>query len=384
MKVALFTDSYLPTIDGVVNAVLTIKEGLKERGHEVLIFAPEHEDSPREENTVYCKARKFKMYPGYRLASFLPRNVKLLKEFNPDVIHTHGIGGMALKTLWLSKDLKIPTVLTFHTMVTDVVGQYSPLSLNAEFLNHLLKVYLRNIIQRFDIIIVPSAPILSEVEEIAPNIKHVEIVPTGVDCKKFSPDVDFSRIRDKWNLDSNRIILSVGRMAEEKKLEVIIKALPLVKNEVPDVKLILVGVGPALDKYKELVRSQGLDGDVVFTGFVSDDELPQYYASCNVFATASKFETQGLVILEALASGKPVAGANFRAIPEFVMDSKTGYLFEPDDVDSCGQALVKCLTSDPSFSKNAREIAKRHSVESSIEKLIGVYEDLINAESNEG
>jgi 1,2-diacylglycerol 3-alpha-glucosyltransferase len=373
MRVALFTDTYLPTVDGVVTSVLAIRKGLKEQGHEVMILAPEVENGPVEDGTVYCKARRFKMYPGYRLASFLPREVKCIREFDPDVIHTHGVGGMGIKTIWISKDFDIPNLLTFHTMVMDVLAQYSPLNLNSELLNALLRIYLRNILKRYDTVIVPSRSILSEIEQIAPGMKHVEILPMGVDCERFRPDIDPSGILERPELRERDIILSVGRVSEEKKLDVIIKALPLVKREYPNAALLVVGDGPALAGYKQLVGSMGLESDVVFTGFVGDEELPAYYACCDVFATASKFETQGLVVLEALASGKPVAGANFRAIPDFVVEDSTGHLFEPDDVESCASAIMKCLTARSSMATTARTFAEEHSMESSIKKLVNVY-----------
>jgi 1,2-diacylglycerol 3-alpha-glucosyltransferase len=117
----------------------------------------------------------------------------------------------------------------------------------------------------------------------------------------------------------------------------------------------------------------GMDDDVFFTGFVSDDELPAYYTCCNVFATASKFETQGLVILEALASGKPVAGANFRAIPDYVVENTTGHLFKPDDVESCAGAILKCLNAPSGMTNGIRAFAEGYSMESSIKKLVDVY-----------
>jgi 1,2-diacylglycerol 3-alpha-glucosyltransferase len=373
MRIALFTDTYLPTVDGVVTSVLSIRKGLREEGHDVMILAPEVENGPVEEGTVYCKARDFKMYPGYRLASFLPREVNCIRDFSPDVIHAHGVGGMCIKTLWLSKDFDIPNVLTFHTMVMDVLTRYSPLNLDSELLNVLLRIYLRNVLKRYDTVIVPSRSILSEIEQIAPRMKRVEILPMGVDCRRFRPGIDPSGIPERPILQGKKTILSVGRISDEKNLDVIIKSLPLVRREFPNSVLLIVGDGPAVPRLKQLVASMSLGNDVIFTGFISDDELPAYYACCDVFATASKFETQGLVILEALASGKPVAGANFRAIPDYVVEDTTGHLFEPDDIESCAGAIMKCLDAPPGVARNARDFAEERSIESSIKKLVDVY-----------
>ncbi|MCK5547684.1 MAG: glycosyltransferase [Thermoplasmata archaeon] len=384
MKVAMFTDTYLPNVDGVVTSILSIRRGLKDEGHEVMIFAPEDERGPEEKNTVYCKAKEFKMYPGYKMASILPREKKIMKDFNPDLIHAHGIAGMCIKSLWFAKDLDVPAILTFHTMVTDAIELYSPLSLKSDFLKRLIKIYLRTAIQRYDAVIVPGSSILGEIEEIAPKMRGVEVVHTGVDTGRFRPDIDCSDILDKWNLRGKDVLLTVGRISEEKNLEVLIEALPHVKKEMPNVKLLVVGDGPAIPKYKGLVGSMGLDNDVIFTGYVDDEDLPKYYCCCGIFATASTFETQGLVILEALASGKLVVGPDYRAVPEFVIDGKTGYLFEPNGVTSCARAVLKGFKSADTIGKNAKDLAEKHSIESSTKKLIGVYERVLKASRIKG
>jgi len=124
-----------------------------------------------------------------------------------------------------------------------------------------------------------------------------------------------------------------------------------------DHDVVIVGAGPYLEKAYDQARHLGLSGDVIFTGFVSDTDLPKYYAAADVFAIASKFETQGIVVLEALASGRPVAGANFRAIPEFVRDGVNGALFDPSSPRACAdearerrKLTTSQRSSSPSFS----------------------------------
>src|SRR3990172_8768016 len=126
-----------------------------------------------------------------------------------------------------------------------------------------------------------------------------------------------------------------------------------------------------------MVRHLGLSGDVIFTGFVADAELPRYYAAADAFAIASKFETQGLVVLEALASGRPVAGANYRAIPEFVQDGVNGALFEPNDVRGCAEAILRCLKQRDEMRGPARESALPFSIERCTRRLEHVYERLV-------
>src|SRR5256712_1509453 len=119
----------------------------------------------------------------------------------------------------------------------------------------------------------------------------------------------------------------------------------------------IVVTGAYVEKYYDLVRHLGLAGDVIVTGLVPDADLPKYYAAADAFAIASKFETQGLVVLEALASGRPVAGANYRAIPEFVREGVNGALFEPNDVRGCAAPALPCLRKSDEMAEAARDAA---------------------------
>src|SRR2546426_935088 len=255
MKIAIFTDTYLPTVDGVVTSLLTTKRELERLGHEVVVFAPQApgNGTGREDDVVWIRAREFRSYPGYRLA------------------------------------------------------------------------------------------ILREILKIAPNMRLTDVIPTGVDVERFHPRVDGSRVREKWGLDSNEVVLHVGRIAREKDLPTLVDAFRRVKQERPAAKLMFVGTGPYEEGLRALVRKRRLAADVIFAGFVPDAELPEYYAACDVFAIPSRFETQGLAVLEALASGRPVAGANFRAIPEFVREGESGHLFTPGNPEAAANAISRCL-----------------------------------------
>src|SRR3989454_168371 len=294
VRIALFTDSYLPTVDGVVTSVLTTRRQLEAHGHQVVVFAPEdpHRRGKREPGTIYVRAKEFRHYPGYRLAMFPGRETDLIKEMGIDVIHIHGVGFVGIKGIWASWHAKVPRVSTFHTMIHETLAFYSPFGLNLHLLERGLRFYLRTFLRK----------------------TH------GV-----------------------------------------------------------VGTGPYMEKYYDLVRHLGLAGDVIFTGFVPDADLPKYYAAADAFAIASKFETQGLVVLEALASGRPVAGANYRAIPEFVREGVNGALFEPNDVRGCASAMLRCLREPDGMHEAARETALRFSVERCTRRLERVYDRLVAA-----
>lgn len=375
MKIALFTDTYLPAVDGVVTSVLATRRQLLADGHEVVVFAPEDPKrrGTNEAGTVYVRAKEFRTYPGYRLAMFPGREVDLVKDYEIDVIHSHGVGFVGVKGLWAAWQARIPIVQTFHTMIQDTLPFYSPFGLNLHLLERGLRLYLRIFLRKCQGVVVPSRAILDEILALSPEATIADVIPTGVDPDRFRPDVSGQSIRNRWGLNGHDVILHVGRVAPEKNLGTLINAFRAVKEVNPDAKLLVVGSGPYLEKYYDMVRHLDLSGEVIFTGFVPDADLPRYYAAADAFAIASKFETQGLVVLEALASGRPVAGADYRAIPEFVRDGVNGALFAPNDVQGCADAILRCLGARDSMGTAARESALPFSITRCTRRLEDLY-----------
>ena len=375
MRIAVFTDTYLPTVDGVVTSLLTTKRELEHLGHEVVVFAPQvpGDGCGRRGDVVYVRAREFRHYPGYRLAMLPGREVETLQEIDADLVHSHGIGFMGVKGMWSAWQCKRPLVLTFHTMIMDAMTYYVPFHLDLKLLERGLKLYLRVFLHKCHAVVVPTRAILREIERIAPRMKHTEVIPTGVDARRFRPDVDGRRVRARYGLDGNELVLHVGRIAREKDLPTLVGALEHVRAERPGAKLMFVGTGPYEAGLRALVERRGLSRDVIFAGFVPEADLPAYYAACDAFAIPSRFETQGLVVLEALASGKPVAGVNYRAIPEFVHDGENGFLFAPGDPKGAAHAIGKCLEWRNALAVGARATAEKYTVEASTRRLVGVY-----------
>src|SRR3989442_306844 len=379
MRIALFTDSYLPTVDGVVTSVLTTRRRRGPPGPGGVALAPEgpRRRGGREAGTIYVRAKEFRHYPGYRLAMFPGRELDLIKDLGIDVIHIHGVGFVGIKGILASWQAKVPRVSTFHTMIHDLLPFYSPFGLNLHLLERGLRFYLRVFLRKTKGVVVPSRAVLEEILALSPAAKIADVIPTGVDPERFHPGNPGQGIRTKWGLNGHDVLLHVGRVAPEKNLTTLIQAFPKVLEANPDTKFLIVGTGPYIEKYYDLVRHLGLSGDVIFTGFVPDADLPKYYAAADAFAIASQFETQGLVVLEALASGRPVAGANYRAIPEFVQEGVNGALFEPNDVRGCAAAVLRCLRNSDAMGEAARETALQYSVERCTRRLERVYERLI-------
>ncbi len=375
MKIAMFADSFHPTVDGAVVAMEIAAGGLEKRGHEVIVLAPDVSPRPKTTRPVhYLPSREFKSYPGYRVVISPSDMLEHLRKERVDIIHSHGIASMAILSLTAARALRLPHVLTFHTMANEAVKYYSPIGANQEIMQKMVWIYLRNLLKRPEVVIAPSAPIKEELESNAVRMKACEVVPTGVDCTKFSPEKYDKKFLERYGMAGKRVLLHVGRLSPEKRFDIVLRAVAELGPKEPDLRLLVIGKGPSADEYKKMAKDLGIKDRVVFTGFLPDEELPIAYASCEALVIASTFETQGLVVLEALASGTPVAGIRYRAIPEFVKEGKNGCLFEPD---SCADAIRRCLRRSESMMLDAVASAREYSVEVCTARLEKAYDRAI-------
>ena len=378
MRIGMFTDSYLPTRDGVVTSLTTSRRILEAMGHEVFLFAPDDPrgKAPKENRTYYFPASEFSSYEGYRVAIYPATGLHdIIRESDLDVLHTHGIAFMGFKSMFASRFFKIPILLTYHTMITEAF-HYMPWNLDEDLMRRPMWIYLRHFLARADGVAAPTNAILEELKAKS-KLKFSRVIPTGVDLERFNPrGAGRSSVRERLGMGDSPMVLHVGRVAKEKNLEAIIQGFPSVLKRQPNAKLVVAGDGPARGACEMLVKSKGLGDNVIFAGFVPDDELPGYYSAADAFVIASKFETQGIVVMEAMASGLPVAGINFRAIPEMIRDGENGYLFD-ETPEGCAEAICRALDSPSSVKAKAVETAGRFEQGACTELLVDTYEELI-------
>ena len=360
----MMTDSWFPTRDGVVTSITIIKESLEALGHEVFIVAPEPEKEFRQEGVYYFPAVRFRSYEGYYVPILPSNKMEILREIDPDVIHIHGVATMALRGLICGHELGIPTVMTFHTMVDDAAKDYSPIKIPPETMEKLIWIYLRQILKRMDVVVTPTACIGEELRSRGAICRNLVTIPTGTNTAEFHPGIASDDIRRRHGLEGRRVAIHVGRISYEKELEMVVRAMRRI-----DATLLVAGKGPAKADIEKLVKDLGLQDKVVFAGFVPDSELPAYYNAADIAVSASKFETQGLSILEAMASGKPVACRNGRAFAEIVHDGVNGYLF--DDVDGCVKAMEKAFDAPA----EVREASLKTALDNSRDRSARLYVD---------
>lgn len=368
MKIAFFTDSYLPAFDGVTRAVINFKKGLEELGNEVYIFAPKQigKNVKKEKNVFYYSGVPFQPYPNYTIPLLPLPPIAKINKIKPDIIHCHGIALLSFSGLEASKLFGIPCASTFHTYFPKAL-HYIPLGEKLKKPStKMIMAYIKFFLNHSDIAIAPSIFIKKELER--KGIKNVEYVPNGVDIKKFSRG-NGKRIRKKFKIKANEnIVLYLGRLAKEKNIDLLIKAFSLLKDK--DIKLMIAGTGPEEEKLKKLAKK--LNVNVIFTGFVDDKEIADYYAACDIFCFPSSFETQGIVAIEAMAAGKGVLGLNSMALKELI-NGKNGMLFKKDPIDLSEKILIS-IEKKEKYKSEALKTASEYSIENTTKKLLDVYE----------
>ena len=374
MKVAAVTDSYHPTSDGVVVAVDTYCKVLQTVGIESEIVAPDPiKEEDRIDDVHYFRSVSFKSYPGYFVPIYPSNKMQVFRNIDPDVVHIHGITLMALKGLIAAHHLHIPVVVTFHTMVGDTMKYYSPVKIPQDTAEKLVWKYIGYFTKWVDAIVAPSQSVADELKANGVKVEDIRVIPTPIDTSRFSPGEGREEIRSKFGLQEKKVIACVGRVSFEKEIDTLIRAISQMDN---DVVLFIVGKGPAMDSLKELSKELGIQDRVVFAGFQSGDDLVKCYRAADMAATASRFETQCFVALEAMACGLPVACANARALADYVKDGENGFLFD-NSVEECVEALKKGLDASDEIRKNAIATAKEFSVETFTERMSSLYNDVI-------
>lgn len=382
LKIAFYTDTYLPNVDGVVNAMLSYKGELERRGEEVFIFTSGTESEEREygnSRTFFFESLVFPPYPQYKLAIFPLSSIRVASRARIDLIHSHAVASMGVAAIASAKALNLPLVGTFHTMMPKATFYLTKNIIGKKLFSEFAWQAVKQFYSPFDIVTAPSKVIERLLNK--NGIERTAVVPNGINPHKYAAKYDPQIVRKLLGIPKHeKIILSAGRLSEEKNVDVLISAFAKVRKVHP-AKLVIQGDGPAKLKYMKHAKRLGLGKEVIFTGFVKDFEVPFFYCAADVFATASTFETQGLALLEAMACENVCIGANSLAIPELIDNGKNGFLFRPFDETDCAEKMLHALSlrdgRKERLRKNARKTAMEYSIEKSTEKLMKAYKSVL-------
>lgn len=380
LKIAFYTDTFLPAVDGAVISILNFRKELERRGHEVYIYASGNERTKQmvkgDKNVVVVRGLRFRSYPQYNLALF--PLVSKLKTFNlkMDINHAHTPFMMGVHAVLLSKVDRKPIVGSFHTLFTNrsVIKEY--VVANRLVTNMIMRYswrYARLFYNRCDRVAAPSSVIKNMLEK--KGIRNVNVIPNGIEVKNFRGGIGGAAIRKRiLRGKKGKVVMYVGRLSREKKLETMIKAARILKKD--DIRFVIVGTGPAESHYRHMVERMNLEDRITFMGFVQNNKLPAYYAACDALCLPSTFETQGVVSLEAMAAGKPVIGADYLALKELIKGGKNGEKFKPNDSMDCARKIRKVIYNIDSY-KEMTATARSYSIERATDDLLNLYKGLL-------
>lgn len=376
MKIGIFTDSYLPYTSGVVKSIEVFKEEYIKNGHEVYIFAPKYSKCSKEGRVFRFTSVPSLVHPGYNLA--IPVSIKvspLVKSLDLDIIHVHSpflLGRVGAK---YAKKLNIPLVVTFHTLYDQYV-HYIPFAQKTT--KEITRKICRNFCNGCDLVITPTKVVASYVAGLGVKTP-IRAIPTGIEVDKFL-NGNKKWLRQTYNIPLNqRILLFVGRLGQEKNIFFLLEAFEKIHQEFSEVCLVLVGEGPEEEHLKAKVHKLGLEDKVIFTGKLPWDNVVDCYHGMDIFAFPSVTETQGLVIGEAKAAGKPVVAIKAFGSREMVEDGVDGFLTELDQDAFCQKllALVKDEELCQKMGQKAKEDVIKISSKECAKKMLCIYQELI-------
>ncbi|MDD3304164.1 MAG: glycosyltransferase family 4 protein [Clostridia bacterium] len=389
MKIGIFTDTYNPVVSGVVTSINMLELEMKKRGHEVYVFAPSKSIKPKENQELFMLksmplivARQYKN----RIAAFYSRDIaKKIKELNLDIVHTQSEFGLGHFGKIISRKFNIPFIHTYHTMWEDYVHYVMPIKWTRKiFTKRLVRRLSRSFLRKAECVISPSSKTEKYLRyRCKVKNKPIYIIPTGIDIIPFkrSNFSDEERINLKESLGikkEDKVILFLGRIAEEKSIDVIMDNMPSIFKEMPNAKFLIVGIGPSVDDLKEQAKKLNISDKVIFTGKIPWTDVPKYYNIGDVFVNASLTETQGLTFIEAMASSTPVVAKFAPNLSEFITNNKNGILVRKNA--DFTKAIINVLNNEKLANKlveNGLDTAKLYSVEEFADKLEKLYTEII-------
>lgn len=412
MKIVIATAVYYPQINGVAVFSHNLAVGLAGRGNEVMVICPSQTGKNYTwtidgVKTVYLRSVQAKVYPdqihpvpekkkilghklprllykhGFRVSVFPALEVKkVLDEFQPDVVHVQVSDPIGLSVVSYARKHDIPVVTTEHNQPEVLTESLKMPGVVKKGANAVLAAYFRNRQSKSDFVTMPTErAIRGLIGEGTEFPVPVAAVSNGVDLSHFKPGKASNEIYEKYGLSKDGLkVLYVGRVDPEKQVGLVISAFKEARRNLPKTELIIVGDGVDKARLEKKVEAEGLGDCVRFLGRVLPPDLYELYKVGDVFVTASEIETQGIVLIEAAASGLPLIAVDKGAVAEVCVDSENGYLCQPGAVKEISVAMVKILSDDKlreKFAKASVKIASEHDFEKTLDSFMNIYDRVV-------
>jgi len=386
MNIGIFSDTYVPQLNGVATSTQTLANALREKGHNVYVFTP---SDPRiagddEANTYRIPSMPFVFVRNYRAGMFFsPLLLRKIRKLNLDMVHTQTEFTLGLLGKLISTTHGIPMIHTYHTMYEDYVHYIGGGNiLTPEFARDFSKMFCNASMR----IIAPTKKTETLLRSYGVT-KPISIIPTGVNINHFRKEnyapEEIVALRKELGLEADTpVILSLGRVAKEKSIDIIIAALPKLLQKLPEAKMLIVGEGMILDELQTYADELGVSEYVIFTGGKPWAQIGKYYQLGNLFCSASVSETQGLTFAESMAAGVPVVAKKDECIENIITHNETGMLFE--DEEELSELLYRVLTDSQlqkRLSDTARKSIELLSVETFCDSVESLYMDISENET---
>lgn len=369
-KIAIFTDSFYPNVDGVAYRVREMSEELSRRGFTVRVYFPGRISAVENRNSYTAVSQKgltFFLYPQYRIPLLSRYAFENALRFSPDIIHAHTPVSMGRLSVKVAKRLEITPYATFHTFINDpeTIRKYAHLGRSVSLaLSKSLNMYLKRFYARFSWVAAPSDHTKRALESI--GIRKVIRQDIGIDLRSYRDLPSQEEAKKLLGISpETKIALYMGRIGAEKNLDVLIRSSgELLKK---GIRTVICGSGPYLEKLRAMADSFG--SDVVFKGFVPEDQKPLYYRSADIFCNPSLFENQSAVDIEAMSCGTPILVPKRSSQYEFILAGKAGEAYENEsEIPEMAERIISMRHEyDPSV------IAESYSVEGYVDRLLENY-----------
>jgi len=386
MRIAIFSDTFPPQINGVSHFVWKSAEALAKLGHEVRVFMVSQSRKQSRENSgyshnpklVFLPSTSFWGYPGERLEIPLGFALAEIRKFKPDVIHTHTPFGTGWEAIWAGKIFNIPIVGTHHTFF-DHYLKY--VKMDFAWLHKFSWDYTLAYYNKCDLILSPSKALAEALKNYGLK-RPIDILPNFIDADFFRPaknKTEKEKLKKKLGI-AGKALVYMGRVSYEKSIDVAIRAFALALKKEKDIKLLIAGDGPERLALEKLAEDLGIKNKIDFLGFKRGKDLLEVLQAGDIFVTASKSENMPLSVLEAMAAGLPVIGVDSLGVPEIVKDGKNGFIVPPDDHEALADKIVEFMKDDKlikEFALASRELALGYSEERTAKLLEDAYKKII-------
>ena len=380
LRIGLFTDTYAPQVNGVSISLQLVSEGLQRNGHQVTIFAPRipgyKDDQP---GVVRLPSLKYLNDPPIYVAVLgTPRSTWSLTRKHFDVLHAHSPLTVGLLAYFTASTKNLPLIYTYHTSITDYT-HYLKIIGGTGVIRHAARWFSTTSTNLGDQIVVPSPKFHRLLLE-QKVTKPIVTIPNGIDLSNFKAAKNPGSFRSRLGLKQEApILLSVGRVDPEKRLDFLIDAFARLSERIPDAHLVFAGDGSARKKLEAHAANTNVNDHIHFLGMVNRVELPDLLHDATVFLSASTTEVHPISVIEAIASGLPLVAVQDEAFEGMILENENGHL-TPLDVGVFSDTLV-ALLSDPEklerYGERSTQLSKKFSIEGQVSALENLYFEAI-------